>query len=228
MLDGERKREKMRRKHINMFFGFLRTKFFSKMAFFRKIDKHNLCSEGKKTTRIFVDTICFWQMVLLLLSGPQPVECYTISVSPPRRYRTPSAIGSAIGTPLCRPISHRNTGGSPQPPSSKPLGGAQPLDGCAIVSKTPVKQARNKSGIEAAILNRVLDRDWTLNRRGPLCCVVTIQITRHYKIGASTRTGEKPKMALLVAKVPLWEGASKGVFTICDTQKLCLLETLIL
>ena len=36
------------------------------------------------------------------------------------RYRTPSAIGSAI---LSRPISHPNTGGSPQPPHSKPLGG---------------------------------------------------------------------------------------------------------
>ena len=28
-------------------------------------------------------------------------------------------------------------------------------------------------------------------------------------------------MALLVAKAPFWEGASKGGFTICDTQKLC-------
>ena len=36
------------------------------------------------------------------------------------------------------------------------------------MSKTPLKQARNKNAIEAAILNRVLDRDWTLNRRGPL------------------------------------------------------------
>ena len=26
-------------------------------------------------------------------------------------------------------------------------------------------------------------------------------------------------MALLVSKVPFWEGASKGVLTICDTQK---------
>ena len=39
------------------------------------------------------------------------------------RYRTSSAIGSAIGRPLSFPISHPNTGGSPQPPRSKPLGG---------------------------------------------------------------------------------------------------------
>ena len=28
-------------------------------------------------------------------------------------------------------------------------------------------------------------------------------------------------MALLVLKVPFWERASKGGFTICDTQELC-------
>ena len=39
------------------------------------------------------------------------------------RYRTPSARGNAIGRPLSRPISHPNTGGSPQPSRSKPLGG---------------------------------------------------------------------------------------------------------
>ena len=84
------------------------------------------------------------------------------------RHRTPSAIGSAIGGPLSRPFSQPNTGGSPRPPRSQPLWGAQPHDSGAIVSKTPWKQARNKNAIEAAILNRVLDRDWTLNRRGPL------------------------------------------------------------
>ena len=35
-------------------------------------------------------------------------------------------------------------------------------------------------------------------------------------------------MALLVAKVPFWEGVSKGVVTICDTQKLCSAENTIL
>ena len=34
-------------------------------------------------------------------------------------------------------------------------------------------------------------------------------------------------MALLVSKVPFWEGASKGGFTICDTQKLCSAENAI-
>ena len=36
------------------------------------------------------------------------------------------------------------------------------------MSQTPLKQARNKNAIETAILNHVLDRDLTLNRRGPL------------------------------------------------------------
>ena len=39
------------------------------------------------------------------------------------------------------------------------LVGAQPRDSGAIVRKTPLKQARNKNAIEAAILNRVLNRD---------------------------------------------------------------------
>ena len=36
---------------------------------------------------------------------------------------------------------------------------AQPRDSGAIVSKAPLKQVQNKNAIEAAILNRVLDRD---------------------------------------------------------------------
>ena len=39
------------------------------------------------------------------------------------RYRTPSAIGSAIENALSRPIPHPPTGRSSQPPRSKPLGG---------------------------------------------------------------------------------------------------------
>ena len=43
------------------------------------------------------------------------------------------------------------------------------------------------------------------------------QVTKHYKNRGFSRHRGKPKMALLVAKVPFWEGASKGGFTICDT-----------
>ena len=93
------------------------------------------------------------------LSGPlNRLNAILSLLHPLDRYRTPSAIGSAIGRPPSRPILHPNTGGSPQPPRSKPLWGAQPRDN-AIVSKMPLKQARNKNAIEAAILNRVLDRD---------------------------------------------------------------------
>ena len=35
---------------------------------------------------------------------------------------------------------------------------AQPRDGCAIVSQTPLKQARKKNAIEATILNCILER----------------------------------------------------------------------
>ena len=95
-----------------------------------------------------------------ILSGPlDRLNAILSLLQPLDRYRAPSAIGSAIGRPLSRPISHPRTGRSPQPPRSKPLRGAQPRDSGAIVSQTPLKQARNENAIEAAILNRVLDRD---------------------------------------------------------------------
>ena len=49
----------------NSVFGWLWRKkvFFLKMAFFRKISTHYLCSEGQQRTRIFVETICFGKMV---------------------------------------------------------------------------------------------------------------------------------------------------------------------
>ena len=58
------------------------------------------------------------------------------------------------------------------------------------MSTTPLKQARNKNAIEAAILNRVLDRDWTLNRRGPLSacvleCVLETLACRGVRAGPS-------------------------------------------
>ena len=59
-----------------------------------------------------------------MLSGPlNRLNAKLSLLQPLDRYRTPSAIGSAIGRPLSRPISLSNTGGSPQPPRSKPLGG---------------------------------------------------------------------------------------------------------
>ena len=57
------------------------------------------------------------------------------------RYRTPSAIGSAIGRPPSRPFSHPNTGESPQLPRSKPLGGLNR----AIVALYCPKPALNQS-----------------------------------------------------------------------------------
>ena len=95
-----------------------------------------------------------------MLSGPlDRLNAILSLLQPLDRYRATCAIGSAIGRALSRPISHPRAGGSPQPPRSKPLRGAQPRDSGAIVSQTPLKQARNKNAIETAILNRVLDRD---------------------------------------------------------------------
>ena len=51
-------------------------------------------------------------------------------LQPLDRYRATCAIGSAIGRALSRPISHPRTGGSSQPPRSKPLRGLN----CAIVA----------------------------------------------------------------------------------------------
>ena len=47
--------------------------------------------------------------------------------------------------------------------------------------------------------------------------LVPIQSHQTQKNRGFSRHRGKPKMALLVAKVPFWEGASKGGFTICDT-----------
>ena len=83
------------------------------------------------------------------LSGPlNRLNCY----QPLDRYRAPSAIGSAIGRPYLA-LSRFHT-------QVKALNRlvlnrfrAQPRDSGAF------KTVRNKSAIEAAILNRVLDRD---------------------------------------------------------------------
>ena len=89
-----------------------------------------------------------WSTPGLNLSGPlNRLNAILSLLQPLDRYRTPSAIGSAIGRPLSRPISH---------PTAWQ---AQPRDSGAIVFKTPLKQVRNENAIEAAIVNRVLDRD---------------------------------------------------------------------
>ena len=91
---------------------------------------------------------------LFSCSSPFPPPHYPLSLG--QGYQRNLYIGSLAGHQSIKSI---NTGGSPQPPHSKPLGGLQPRDSGAIVSKTLLKQARNKNAIEAAILNRVLDRD---------------------------------------------------------------------
>ena len=71
-----------------------------------------------------VRLVCWSYAGKRILSGPLNLLNAMLSLLHPLdRYWTPSAIGSAIGRPLSRPISQPNTGGSPQPPRSKPLAG---------------------------------------------------------------------------------------------------------
>ena len=54
------------------------------------------------------------------------------------------------------------------------------------------------------------------------------KITKHYKNRGFSRHRGKTKMALLVWKRVLSEGASKRAFPICDAQKLCSAKNTIL
>ena len=52
------------------------------------------------------------------------------------------------------------------------------------------------------------------------------KVTKHYKNRGFSRHRGKPKMALLVAKVPFWEGASKGALLSVIPKSCALLKTL--
>ena len=52
------------------------------------------------------------------------------------------------------------------------------------------------------------------------------QVTKHYKNRGFSRHRGKPKMALLVAEVPFWEGASKGALLSVIPKSCALLKTL--
>ena len=52
------------------------------------------------------------------------------------------------------------------------------------------------------------------------------KITKHYRNMGFQQAQGKPKMALLLAKVPFWEGASKGLYYLWYT-KLCSAENTI-
>ena len=91
------------------------------------------------------------------LSGPlHRLNAILSLLHPLDRYRTSSAIGSAIGRPLSR--IQAQVGVLNRLVLNR-LAGSTASDSGAIVSKTPLKQTRNENAIEAAILNHVLDRD---------------------------------------------------------------------
>ena len=108
--------------------------------------------------------------LLRLLSGP--LSQFNAMVSPLQplgRYRTPSAIGSAIGRPyLALSRIHTQAGILNRLVLSHLESSTARLWCYTIVTKTLRKQAQNKYAIEPAILDCALDRDWTLNCRWPL------------------------------------------------------------
>ena len=80
--------------------------------------------------------------------------------------RTPCATGSVIWRPyLALPRIHTQVFSTALFSTTQEC---LPRDCGAIVSKIHLKQARTNNMIKAAILNRVLDRDGTLNHREPL------------------------------------------------------------
>ena len=83
------------------------------------------------------------------MSGAVSEQAIVAFVQPLNRFRTPSGIESAIGRPLSRPISHPNTGRSPQPPRSKPRRGLNR----AIVA---LLDGRNRARVIAESLARVI------------------------------------------------------------------------
>ena len=88
----------------------------------------------------------------------------------PRRDRAPSAKSSAIAEAsktIALSRIHAQVESSDRL-MSKLLMELNRLRSGAIESQSPLKQVRNEYAIEVAILKFVLDRDWTLNRRGPL------------------------------------------------------------
>ena len=93
---------------------------------------------------------------IVILSLLQPLD----------RYRATCAIGSAIGRALSSKSRIHAKVGVLNRLVLKPLRGLKPRDSGAIVSQTPLKQARHENAIETAILNRVLDRDWTPQPQG--------------------------------------------------------------
>ena len=89
------------------------------------------------------------------LSGPLDRLNVILSLLQPLdRYRTPSAIGSAIGRPYLALYGTQKQAGALNRLVLNNLEEAQPRDCGAIVSKMPLKKA-----IGAAILNAVLNRD---------------------------------------------------------------------
>ena len=109
-----------------------------------------------------------WFFMALALGGPlNRLNAILPLLHPLNRYRTLSAIGSAIGRPYLALCRIQTQAGALNRLVLNHLGNPTARLWCYSV-KNRLKQARNKNAIGAAILNRILDRDRTLESRRPL------------------------------------------------------------
>ena len=87
----------------------------------------NIITRAANILEIWADSVFLWSGFpagILDFSGPlNRLNAILSLLHPLDRCRTPSAIVSTIGRALSRPISHPRTGGTSQPPHSKPLRG---------------------------------------------------------------------------------------------------------
>ena len=102
-------------------------------------------------------------IMLWMLSGPlNRLNAILSLLHPLDRYRTPSAIGSAIGRHLSRPISHPNTGGSRQPPRSKPVGNLNRMG--HFPARAPGHSCKWRPGSQTMCPNGITDRRMILSK----------------------------------------------------------------
>ena len=157
-----------------------------------------------------------------MLSGPlNRLKAILSLLHPLERYRTPSAIGSAIGRPYLALSRIQAQAGALNRLVLDHLGSSTARLWCYSVSN-PLKPAWNKNAIGAAILNRVLDRDWNFQpqgatksecvngQNGPSCCGenpwMKSNSVKHLPVN-----GEKWMVATKIGRPQIWEQAHVGL-----------------
>ena len=118
------KRSETRPKNVYPLSGRLKIFHWHFSTHFKSFSPPEICTKTKKFTARLSEVATLRKTQLASFGGPlNRLNAILSLLHPLDRYRTPSAIGSAIGRLLARPISHPNTGRSSQPPRSEPLSG---------------------------------------------------------------------------------------------------------